>query len=123
LHHVRLPVTDVLSSRDWYAEVLGFQPILVAEEENRVSGVVLEHPSGVVIGLHSAPHEAKELRGFAVIGLSVADLKAWADYLDNLRVDHSGIVDGHLGQCLRLKDPDGLVVELHTPLQPSADEA
>jgi catechol 2,3-dioxygenase-like lactoylglutathione lyase family enzyme len=123
LHHVRIPVTDVLASQDWYSEVLGFRPTLVVEEENAVKGVVSVHPSGVVIGLHSAPQQATALKGFAVIGLSVEDLGEWVAYLDHLGVSHSGIAEGHLGECLRLCDPDGLVVELHTPSQPSADGA
>jgi catechol 2,3-dioxygenase-like lactoylglutathione lyase family enzyme len=123
LHHVRVPVTDVLASQDWYNEVLGFRPTLVVEEENAVAGVVSVHPSGVVIGLHSAPEQASALKGFAVIGLSVEDLRDWVNYLDDIGVSHSGIAEGHLGQCLRLRDPDGLIVELHTPSQPSADGA
>jgi catechol 2,3-dioxygenase-like lactoylglutathione lyase family enzyme len=123
LHHVRVPVTDVLVSQDWYSEVLGFRPTLVVEEENAVTGVVSVHPSGVVVGLHSAPKQAAALAGFAVIGLSVGDLRQWVAHLDAFGVSHSGITDGHLGECLRLRDPDGLVIELHTPYQPSADEA
>jgi catechol 2,3-dioxygenase-like lactoylglutathione lyase family enzyme len=123
LHHVRVPVSDVLVSQDWYSEVLGFRPTLVVEEENAVTGIVSVHPSGVVVGLHSAPQQAKALAGFAVIGLSVDDLRDWVAHLDSLGISHSGITDGHLGECLRLYDPDGLVIELHTPSQPSADGA
>jgi catechol 2,3-dioxygenase-like lactoylglutathione lyase family enzyme len=123
LHHVRVPVSDVLVSQDWYNEVLGFRPTLVVEEENAVTGVVSVHPSGVVVGLHSAPHQATALAGFAVMGLSVEDLSEWVAYLDDLGVSHSGITEGHLGECVRLCDPDGLVIELHTASQPSADGA
>jgi hypothetical protein len=63
------------------------------------------------------------LQEFAVIGLVVTDLQSWPAHLDGLGVGHSGIIDGHLGRCLRVWDPDGVVVELHTPTQPSADEA
>jgi len=123
LHHVRVPVSDVLASRDWYVETLGLRPILVTEDEDTVTGIVMRHSSGVVVGLHLAPEQSKALAGFAVIGLAVSDLEPWPAHLDGLGVAHSGIVDGHLGQCLRVRDPDGLLVELHTPAQPSADEA
>jgi catechol 2,3-dioxygenase-like lactoylglutathione lyase family enzyme len=122
VHHVRVPVSDVMASRDWYAETLGLSPILVTEEDT-VTGVVMGHPSGVVVGLHLAPEQAKALEGFAIIGLAVIELDAWLAYLDGLRVAHSGIVDGHLGECLHVSDPDGLVIELHTRPHPSADEA
>ena len=123
LHHVRVPVSDVLASRDWYAATLEFSPILVTEDEDTVTGIVMRHPSGVVLGLHRAPERAKALEGFAVVGLAVADLETWQAHLDDLGVAHSGIVDGHLGECLHVRDPDGMVVELHTPAQPSAEDA
>ena len=123
LHHVRVPVADVLASRDWYADTLGLLPILVTEDEDTVTGVVMEHPCGVVIGLHHAPTQAKALEGFAPIGLAVTDLEQWAAHLDRLGIAHSGIIDGHLGQCLHLRDPDGVVVELHTPTPLSAEDA
>lgn len=123
LHHVRLPVTDVMVSRDWYAEVFGFEPILDIEEEDRVTGVALEHPSGLMLGVHLAPERARALQGFTVFGLAVADLGAWLTYLDASGIEHGGIVDGHLGECIALRDPDGIVVELHTPIQPSVQDA
>ena len=123
LHHVRVPVSDVLASRDWYAEALGLSPILVTEDEDMVTGVVMGHPSGVVVGLHFAPEIANALSGFAVIGLAVTDLEAWVLHLDGLGVAHSGIIDSHLGRCVRVDGPDGLVIDLNTPAQPSADEA
>jgi catechol 2,3-dioxygenase-like lactoylglutathione lyase family enzyme len=46
LHHIRLPVTDVLRSRDWYGEVLGFEPVLDLEEEDRLLGTSCSIPSG-----------------------------------------------------------------------------
>ncbi len=123
LHHVRLPVSNVLVSRDWYLDVLGFECVLVEEEEDRVTGVVLEHPSGVVIGLHEQPDRASALRGFVVVGLAVSDATEWVEYLDRCNVVHGQLDDRHLGQCLRVADPDGMLIELHTLDQPSADEA
>jgi catechol 2,3-dioxygenase-like lactoylglutathione lyase family enzyme len=123
MHHVRLPVSDVLASQDWYERTLDFRPVLVSEEEDAVTGVVMKHTSGVVIGLHLEPERARALAGFALLGLSVDDLVPWLEHLDGLNVQHGGIVDGHLGACVQVRDPDGLVLELHTPDQPSADEA
>jgi catechol 2,3-dioxygenase-like lactoylglutathione lyase family enzyme len=122
LHHIRLSVSNVLASRDWYAEVLGLSPILVEEQEETVDGAVLEHPSGVVIGLHHDPDGAAALRDHALIGLAVLDLAAWRDHLDQLHVAHGPIVDAHVGRCLSLRDPDGILLELHTLAQPSVDE-
>lgn len=123
LHHVRLPVSNVLASRDWYVDVFGFQPILVAEEEDAVTGVVLEHPSGVVLGLHQDPNAAAALRRFVVIGLCVPNVRVWIEYLDRRGVAHGKLEDLHLGRGIQVPDPDGILVELQTCEQPSAGDA
>jgi catechol 2,3-dioxygenase-like lactoylglutathione lyase family enzyme len=126
LHHVRLPVSDVMRSRDWYIDVLGFEPCLSVESEDRGVGVVVDHPSGLALGLHYEPALARALRGFCSIALSVGtdeDLTRWCTRLDTLGVGHSAPTQGHLGWYVEVPDPDGLVIELHTTGQPSADEA
>jgi hypothetical protein len=125
-HHVRLPVSDVFVSRDWYADVLGLEPILDYEEEDRVIGTVLQHPCGLVLGLHAAPERARMLADFVVVSLCVgskADLERCALCLDRANVEHSGIQSGNLGWYIDMPDPDGMMVELHTSEQPAADEA
>jgi catechol 2,3-dioxygenase-like lactoylglutathione lyase family enzyme len=84
-HHVRLPVSDVMRSRDWYTEVFGFEPLLVLEAEERVVGVVVGHRSGPTLGLHLAPAVAHQLAGFSPVALSVGaldDLDRWCTRLD-----------------------------------------
>lgn len=121
-HHVRLPVSDVLSSHDWYIDIFGFRSVLTFETEDRVTGVALEHPCGAVLGLHQDAERAGALRGFVVIGLCVPDISEWAGYLDRRAVPHTAPEFGHLGRHLQIADPDGILVELHTLEQPSADE-
>lgn len=126
LHHVRLPVADVFVSRDWYVDVLGFESVLDHEEEDRVVGAVLQHPCGVVLGLHIDPERALALSGFVVVSLCVgprSDLEHFSKCLDEAEVDHSAIQVGNLGWYMDLPDPDGILVELHTSEQPAADEA
>ncbi len=126
LHHVRLPVSDVLRSRDWYSATFDFEPCLSLEEEDRVVGVVVIHRSGLTLGLHHAPALARALHGFCSVALSVGavdDLDHWCRHLDTLRVQHTAPAEGHLGWYVEVPDPDGLVIELHTVGQPSADEA
>ena len=125
-HHVRLPVSDVMRSRDWYTEVLGFDALLVLEEADRVVGVVVCQPSGPTLGLHYAPTLARHLDGFCPVALSVDavdDLKRWCARLDTLGVRHSAPARGHLGWYIGIPDPDGIIIELHTIEQPAADEA
>jgi catechol 2,3-dioxygenase-like lactoylglutathione lyase family enzyme len=126
LHHVRLPVSDVMRSRDWYTDVFGFEPLLSVEEEDHVVGVVVGHRNGLTLGLHYAPPLARALQGFSPVGLSVGavdDLTRWCTRLDALGVGHSAPAEGHLGWYVEVPDPDGLIIELHTTGQPTADEA
>lgn len=122
LHHVRLPVSDVLASRDWYVETLGLSPLMVTEEEASVIGEALVHDSGLVVGLHADPDAARSLEGFCVLALSVDDLPEWSDYLDRIGIEHTPLERGPRGDHLSVSDPDGLVIELHTLAQPSTEE-
>jgi catechol 2,3-dioxygenase-like lactoylglutathione lyase family enzyme len=126
LHHVRLPVSDVMRSRDWYTDVLGFEPRLTVEEEDHVVGIVVGHPCGITLGLHHAPSLARVLRGFCSVALSVGDfddLVQWCTRLDSLDVRHSAPTEGHLGSYIEVPDPDGHIIELHTIGQATAADA
>jgi catechol 2,3-dioxygenase-like lactoylglutathione lyase family enzyme len=117
VHHVRLPVSDIARSRDWYTSALGFETRLTVEEEDHIVGVVVVHRSGVTIGLHAAPALAGALRGFCPVALNVgdrSDLTSWCEYLDALGVSHSLPTEGHVGWYVQVPDPDGLIIELHT---------
>ncbi len=126
VHHVKVPVGDVLRSRDWYIDVLGFMPILDFEQEDRLIGVALQHPSGFTIGLHLDPARAAVLCGFPTVALCAGnddDLMDWSAYLHERGIEHSPVLEGHLGSFIQLEDPDGLLVQLHTEGQPAAEEA
>jgi catechol 2,3-dioxygenase-like lactoylglutathione lyase family enzyme len=121
-HHLRLPVSSIDVSRGWYADLFGFETLLVEEDEDGVTGVALRLPVGIVLGLHEDRRRAEALRGFAMIAFSVPELTAWIDHLDRLGIPHSQLEDCHLGRAIHVTDPDGRVVELHSREQPSADE-
>jgi catechol 2,3-dioxygenase-like lactoylglutathione lyase family enzyme len=123
VHHVRLPVSSLTRSSEWYATVLGFECLVVEEDEDRVTGLVMQHPGGVMIGLHEDRDRAAALRGFAAIAFSVPDVAAWSAHLDAIGIDYGPPEACHLGTAIRLADPDGIVVHLHSVEQPSADEA
>jgi catechol 2,3-dioxygenase-like lactoylglutathione lyase family enzyme len=115
-----------MRSRDWYASIFGFEPRLSLEEEDRVVGVVLIHQSGLTFGLHHAPELARSLHGFCSVALSVGDsddLDQRCTCLDTLDVKHTPPTEGHLGWYVEVRDPDGLIIQLHTIGQPTADEA
>lgn len=44
LHHIAVAAKDAQRSGEWYERVFGFTRLLVEEEEDRVTDVMLEHP-------------------------------------------------------------------------------
>jgi catechol 2,3-dioxygenase-like lactoylglutathione lyase family enzyme len=124
VHHVTVPVTDVIRSRDWYASVLGFDPILDREEEDRVVEVTMAHPCGAMVRLRLAPDRARALAGFKVVTLSIGDeleLDLWCDWLDSLQVGHTPMQPAHIGWAVTLEDPDGIGVGLQTSVAVSSE--
>lgn len=118
-HHVKLPVSDVGRSRDWYVQVLGFTTDIEFVEDGVLMGVALarpDMPSGVA--LRHDPDRAKAMSGFDALALLVPtrdEVAAWKDRLDAAGVPHGGIVTGHRGGAVLvgLHDPDGIEVRLY----------
>jgi catechol 2,3-dioxygenase-like lactoylglutathione lyase family enzyme len=118
-HHVKLPVADVVRSRDWYSRVLGFEPEIEFIEDGVLMGVALRDPANSThLAFRAAPERSAALAGFDPVALGVAnraELEAWARHLDDINEPHGGIVAGHIGWVIvGLKDPDGIEVRLYT---------
>jgi catechol 2,3-dioxygenase-like lactoylglutathione lyase family enzyme len=118
-HHVKLPVTDVVRSGDWYRRVVGLEVALEFVEEGVLMGLALRDPGGTVrLALRHDPTRAAALAGFDPITLGVpnrTDLEAWKQRLDELGQPHGGVVTGHQGWAIvGLHDPDGIEVRLYT---------
>jgi catechol 2,3-dioxygenase-like lactoylglutathione lyase family enzyme len=118
-HHVKLPVTDVARSADWYRRVLGLELDLEFVENGVLMGLALRDPGGTVhLAVRHDPARAAALTGFDPIALGVperTDLEAWRQRLDDLGQPHGGIVAGHQGWAIvGLHDPDGIEVRLYT---------
>jgi len=120
-HHVSLPAADVLRSGDWYERVFGFSRVLIEEDEDLVTAVMLGHPVGIILYLHHAPEQLEAWRasvaGAPVLGFRVAsydELMSWEASLAGLGVEHSAPRPAHVGWALDVVDPDGLRVQLHT---------
>jgi hypothetical protein len=116
----------VTVSTDWYTEVLGLTALLLEEEADQVVGAVLSAGDGPSLGLHRDPPRAVAMAGFALVGVAVESrgvLSRWEAWLQEAGAVHSGIVEGPLGCHIDVCDPDGLIVQLHTPEHPSVEEA
>lgn len=119
-HHVKLPVSDLNRSVEWYERVLGLQVKLAFVENGVREGVALSDPGETLdLALRHDAVRAPALAGFDPIALCVptADaLAAWQRRLDDLGEQHGGIVTGHMGSVLiGLHDPDGIEIRLYHP--------
>lgn len=128
-HHMTLPARDLDRSGDWYERVFDFERVLIEEEEDRVTMVMLEHPAGILLYLHQPPDlsPAWHWLGSAVAVLSFrvasrADLVLWDRRLAELGAEHSSPRQAHLGWALDVIDPSGIRIQLHTYEALSADD-
>lgn len=129
-HHVSLPASDPDRSSDWYERVFGFERLLIEEEEDRVTMIMLEHPGGMRLCLHLVQSLDAEWSGqgkvAAVLSFRVAshaDLLQWDEQLTELGIEHSSPRQAHLGWALDVTDPAGLRIQLHTAEPISVDDA
>ena len=119
VHHVKLPVSDVARSRDWYQRVLGFEPVMDFVEAGELMGVALRRDDcPVQLALRRDPDRASALAGFDALALLVPTrdlVRAWRDELDEAGVPHGGLVTGHRGGSVLvgLHDPDGIEIRLY----------
>jgi glyoxylase I family protein len=134
-HHVRLTVTDVARSREFYTGVLGFGVALDSPPDDDPGGVVAETlqggivlvNAGVLIGLRpvDAAHAGDRFDPFRV-GLDHLSFAVGsrADLDDAVRVfDEHGVEHGPVREVpamgmafLAAFDPDGIAVELTAQL-------
>jgi catechol 2,3-dioxygenase-like lactoylglutathione lyase family enzyme len=119
IHHVKLPVRDLLASRDWYQRVLGFEVEIEFREDGQLRGLAMVDRTRVVrLALRAEPQRAGCLSGFDLLALGVPtrdEVHAWVRYLDALQQKHGGVVTGHQGGAVLvgLHDPDGIEVRLY----------
>ena len=128
VHHFSPTVSDVERSAEWYARVFGLHRLpRVAPHHGDEDGghaVLLVDPrSGLLFGLHhhvaGLPGAFDERRaGLDHVAWGVEDragLEAWAQWLDDLGVVHSGIIDKQGAapySVIVFRDPDNIQLEL-----------
>ena len=119
IHHVKIPVSDVRASTEWYLRVLGLEVAIEFTEDGELRGVALKAPNGTAsIALRHDPERAAALSGFDLVALGVPTrdgVHAWADHLAAIEEKHGGIVTGHRGGAVLvgLHDPDGIELRLY----------
>jgi glyoxylase I family protein len=135
IHHLRLTVTDLARSRQFYSEVLGFQvaadspgdiddPAVRSDPDQLYGGVVFT-TNGILFGLRPVAQAGdrfdSERVGLDHLSFTVGsrdELVQAKDRLDQHGVDHGDIKDlTAFGiAILSFHDPDGVNLELTAPL-------
>ncbi|MBG6217093.1 glyoxylase I family protein [Arthrobacter sp. CAN_A6] len=127
--HVRLTVTDIAVSREFYDAVFGW-PVAFeipdgADEETRkqldflYDGVIYQLGTSL-FGLRPVAQDSFDENrvgldhvSFAVSGRG--ELDNAVAVLDNLGVEHGGVKDIGAGYILEFRDPDNIALELFGP--------
>jgi glyoxylase I family protein len=127
--HVRLTVTDIERSRQFYESVFGW-PVLIEVPETAdaatqealsfLFGGVVYDLGGTLIGLRPVAadrfHEDRcGLDHVAFRAASKDELDAAAAYLDELGIEHEPIKDIGPSYILEFRDPDNIALELTAP--------
>lgn len=129
VHHVKIPVTDLRRSLDWYRQVFGLRPAMqFRDADGVVRGLVGDVPGlgATTVGLRVNAAAAEGSRGFDPVSFAVRDragLEAWAAHLDDLGVRHSPLIEASIGWLLVFDDPDGLSLHLYTWAEHGIDQS
>jgi catechol-2,3-dioxygenase len=119
IHHLKLPVTDLIRSAEWYRSRLGYRVLIEFVEQGKLMGYGLEHPhGGPPLGLRLDPARARAAAGFDYFAIGVPDKEAidqLAARLNALGEQHAGVHWASIGWILPdLHDPDGHEVRFYT---------
>jgi catechol 2,3-dioxygenase-like lactoylglutathione lyase family enzyme len=119
IHHVKLPVTDLARSLEWYRSRLGYQVQLEFVEQGTLMGCALAHPAGGPdLALRLDPDRARAAAGFDYFAIGVSDkagMDRLAGRLDELGQAHAGVHRATMGWILpEVLDPDGHALRFYT---------
>ncbi|OCB55215.1 glyoxalase [Mycobacterium vulneris] len=127
--HVRLTVTDIERSRQFYESVFGW-PVLIemprdADPDVRarlsfLAGGVIYDAGATLVGLRPVGRDAFDenrtgLDHLAFRLKSLAELNDAAGHLDDLGVGHEPVKDIGPSYILEFRDPDNIALELTAP--------
>jgi len=130
IHHIKLPVTDLERSVQWYRDVLEAHRLTDLDHrrpDGTLFAVILDIP-GIAgrVELRLDPATAAALRGYDFLTLTVEDrpaLDAWVAHLDARGITHSPPIVALVGWLLVVPDPDGLRLRFYTKQPHGLDES
>ena len=111
LMSVKVPVSDLASSRRWYADVFGLREVMEwPDGDGVIRGVGFAGLGEQLLALREDAGAAAATRGFGFLNVLVPsedDLPACAAHLDDLEVAHTAVISGATGRLVGFHDPDG----------------
>jgi glyoxylase I family protein len=127
--HVRLTVTDIERSRQFYESVFGWQVLIESPESADAAtqealsflfGGVIYDLGGALIGLRpvAADRFHEDRCGLDHLAFRLAntdELDSAAAHLDDLGIEHEPIKDIGPSYILEFRDPDNIALELTAP--------
>jgi catechol 2,3-dioxygenase-like lactoylglutathione lyase family enzyme len=120
MHHIKLPVTNVERSRTWYERVFGLHVIWeFPDDEGVVRGLAGTVPGlgDTLLALRENVSAAHGSRAFDFVGFAIndrADAERWVEWLDQLGIDHSPVIDASEGWLVVFRDPDDIEIHLYS---------
>jgi catechol 2,3-dioxygenase-like lactoylglutathione lyase family enzyme len=119
IHHLKLPVTDLGRSSEWYGSRLGYQVLAEFVEDGELMGYAMAHPKGgPPLAIRLDPDRARAAAGFDYFAIGVPGrdaIEELAARLTALGDKHAGVHRASFGWILpELHDPDGHEIRFYT---------
>ena len=124
LNHVAVTVRDLDVSGPWYCNLLGADPLVDEHTDAGSRHLVWLLPGRTLCGIHQHDRQAPDEKfseyrvGLDHVGFgcaSRAELENWVTRLNELGIQHGGVVDAPYGSGLSFRDPDGIALEFFAP--------
>jgi catechol 2,3-dioxygenase-like lactoylglutathione lyase family enzyme len=126
IHHVKIPVTSLQRSREFYESILDLSVLLeFRDDDGVVRGVAYSPVGGVSYALREDPVRAAALAGYDPVAFAVDDdpaIDTWVTHLNGLGIENSGRVQGTMGSVVGFADPDGISVVLYANATPKSED-
>ena len=126
VHHVKIPVSDLVRSRAWYEPLFELEALTEFRDDHDgvVRGVSYRAKGDLALALRENPSAAEGVAGFDFFAMMLygrADIDAWVQRLDDFGVAHSEIIEAAIGFILTFEDPDGIQLRFYTLNERGAD--
>jgi catechol-2,3-dioxygenase len=124
LNHVAVTVRDLDVSGPWYRDLLGADPLVDEHTDAGFRHLVWLLPGRTLFGIHQHDRQAPDEKfseyrvGLDHVGFGCAnraELENWVTRLNELGIEHGGVVDAPYGSGLSFRDPDGIALEFFAP--------